>query len=176
MSSEDIAKGARWDMQLARELQESHYAIICVTPDNLKSQWLNFEAGALSRSIEQDYVSPFLYRVERTAITGPLMLFQSTLFEKSDVFRLIQGINSATESPLGETRLKRAFDSFWGELRRSIDEVGARHRAKAEVVSPVRTQNDIMAEVLSLLRDQQKAIAKAPVLQAARGKLEKAIK
>jgi hypothetical protein len=174
-SSEDIAKGARWGVELARELQDSHYGIICVTPDNINSPWLNFEAGALSRAIEQDYVSPFLYRIDRTAVTGPLVQFQSTLFEKPDVFRLIKGINSVSPSPLGEARLERAFDRFWGELRQAIDQVGAKHRASAEVASPTRSTADMMAEVLDLLRAQQKTIAKSPALLTTAESLEKAI-
>ena len=48
VSSEDIEKGARWNTDIAQELKESSFGLICVTKDNLNSQWLNFEAGALS--------------------------------------------------------------------------------------------------------------------------------
>ena len=52
-SSADIDKGARWSTDIAKELQDASFGILCVTKDNLSSSWLNFEAGALSKSIEQ---------------------------------------------------------------------------------------------------------------------------
>ena len=52
-SCADIDKGARWSTDIAKELQDASFGILCVTKDNLSSSWLNFEAGALSKSIEQ---------------------------------------------------------------------------------------------------------------------------
>jgi len=51
MSSEDMAKGARWSGEIAKELQSSSFGVIFVTPENVTSPWINFEAGALSREI-----------------------------------------------------------------------------------------------------------------------------
>ncbi|MCL2483300.1 MAG: toll/interleukin-1 receptor domain-containing protein [Propionibacteriaceae bacterium] len=63
LSSEDIEKGNRWNTDIARELQESTFGIICVTLENLSAEWLNFEAGALSKTIENTHVAPFLLDV-----------------------------------------------------------------------------------------------------------------
>lgn len=49
-SSEDIEKGSRWNTDIAQELKESTFGLICVTKDNLSAPWLNFEAGALSKT------------------------------------------------------------------------------------------------------------------------------
>ena len=57
-SSEDIDKGARWSTDIAKELEEASFGILCVTRDNLQSQWLNFEAGALSKAIDKAKVCP----------------------------------------------------------------------------------------------------------------------
>ena len=51
VSSEDIPKGTRWGIQLASELEGTHSGIICLVHDNLTEPWLDFEAGALSKSI-----------------------------------------------------------------------------------------------------------------------------
>ncbi len=54
MSETDIAKGARWGMDMARELDETRVGIICLTPENLNAPWILFEAGALSKTLEEE--------------------------------------------------------------------------------------------------------------------------
>jgi len=57
VSSEDIDKGARWSTDIASELADSSYGILCVTKENLHAPWLTFEAGALSKTMDKSYVS-----------------------------------------------------------------------------------------------------------------------
>ena len=59
ISSEDIAEGARWSTEIAKELESSNFGIIFVTKENVHSPWINFEAGALSREIEKSHVTPW---------------------------------------------------------------------------------------------------------------------
>lgn len=68
VSSEDIDKGTRWSTDISRELDQSSYGILCVTRENLQAPWLNFEAGALSKSVDKSRVSPFLFSVKRSEI------------------------------------------------------------------------------------------------------------
>ena len=53
LSSADIDKGARWSSDIAVRLQSARAGIICLTPGNLRSEWILFEAGALSRSFKK---------------------------------------------------------------------------------------------------------------------------
>ena len=53
VSSEDIDKGARWSTDIAKELENSTFGILCVTKDNLEAPWLSFEAGALSKTMDK---------------------------------------------------------------------------------------------------------------------------
>ena len=43
VSSEDIDKGARWSTDIATELEDSTFGILCVTKENLNAPWLCFE-------------------------------------------------------------------------------------------------------------------------------------
>jgi len=88
VSSENIDKGSRWSLDIAKELQGSVYGILCVTKDNYKAPWLNFEAGALSKELDLSRVCPFLYNIKSSELKGPLLQFQATVFEKEDVYRL----------------------------------------------------------------------------------------
>ena len=75
--SEQIAKGARWSPEIAKELQETSFGIVCVTPENTNAPWLLFETGALSKTIEGTHVRPYLLGVKPTDLEGPLAELQA---------------------------------------------------------------------------------------------------
>ena len=58
VSSEDIDKGTRWATDIAGELDQSAFGVLCVTKDNMNAPWLNFEAGALDKSVDKIKVCP----------------------------------------------------------------------------------------------------------------------
>ena len=124
VSSEDIEKGARWNTDIAQELKEASFGLICVTKDNLNSQWLNFEAGALSKSIDNSYVAPLLFDVKPSDLTSsPISQFQATSFSKEDMKRLIETLNKATGNSLNAARLDKAFELCYPDLEKSIAEL-----------------------------------------------------
>src|ERR1700731_3125213 len=69
MSDKDISAGSRWLSEVASELSESKLGIICVTPENQNNPWLLFEAGALSKTLEQTHVCPFLFELTPSQLT-----------------------------------------------------------------------------------------------------------
>ncbi len=166
VSSEDIDKGARWSTDMSKELDESSYGILCLTKDNINATWLNFEAGALSKSFEKSHVSPFLFGIKRSEVKGPTLQFQSTIYEKKDVHKLINSINSACEiGALEETRLDDVFDVWWPKLKEKLDpllanmpeiEQTSSNGAKEGLDS---SSNLIMEEILELVRSQQKILS-----------------
>jgi TIR domain len=74
VSAKDIDKGANWSHVLSEELNDSAFGVICLTPENLLSPWLNYEAGAIMR-IEASVCE---HSVQAAAVTGgPLTLHHS---------------------------------------------------------------------------------------------------
>lgn len=71
----DIEKGARWSTEIAKKLEESSIGILCITREGVDSNWLNFEAGALSKNLEKSKVCPILCGIENTDLSGPLSQF-----------------------------------------------------------------------------------------------------
>ena len=63
LSSADIDKGSRWATDVAAKLETSKIGIICVTPGNLHSDWILFEAGALSKTLQNTFVWPLLLAI-----------------------------------------------------------------------------------------------------------------
>lgn len=47
--SREIEKGTRWDDVISETLERCSFGVICLTPENTASEWILFEAGALSR-------------------------------------------------------------------------------------------------------------------------------
>jgi hypothetical protein len=125
ISSGDISKGDRWSDVLAEELQDAQYGIICVTPYNLHKPWMNFEAGALTRVIKSACVTPFLFRVSRSDVNGPLSQFQSTEFTKDDTFSLVYSINKNLPPALqvDKVLLRRNVDYWWQHLKKDLDQI-----------------------------------------------------
>lgn len=157
VSSEDIDKGARWNTDISKELEDSSFGILCITPENLAAPWLNFEAGALSKSLDRARVAPFLFKVERTAITGPLLQFQSTLIEADDVRKLVKSLNQALdEQSLDEGRLDEIFDVWWPRLEDSLGAIPEESEARPKS----RSQVDLLSEVLELVRSQQQLLSR----------------
>lgn len=52
MSEMDILAGTRWSAEVARELSETKFGIICLTRSNVAEPWILFEAGAIARTLQ----------------------------------------------------------------------------------------------------------------------------
>lgn len=151
MSAEDIAKGARWSSKIASELGTTNAGIICVTQDNPGAPWLNFEAGALSKSVEREMVCPYLFRTKPSDVTGPLTEFQFSVANKEDTRRLIGTLNKAeTTKPLPDGKLTEAFEMWWPNLERRLESIPITGPAQKTTRSP----GEMIEEVLDIVRDQ----------------------
>ena len=154
LSSEDIDKGTRWSAAIQKELSESKAAVFCLTPDNVESAWLNFEAGAVSNTDWTSHVCTYLLGLTGSSVTGPLTQFQHTLANRDDTWRLIKTLNSAQgkAEALDEKVLEKSFNAFWPELERELARI-------AEIEQPAkvkRSTQDIAEETLNIVRDLQR--------------------
>lgn len=162
VSSEDIDKGTRWSSDIAKELEESSFGIICVTPDNLQAPWINFEAGALSKALNKSYVCPLLYNIKKAEIKGPLLQFQSTVCEKEDIKKLINSVNSAcNDLALDPTRFDKIYDVWWPKLDeelQKLDKIPAKSTDPKPVPVSESLQQQILEEILEICRNQYKLL------------------
>lgn len=156
VSSEDIHKGTRWGTELAKALESTHTGILCLVSENLSEPWLNFEAGALSKSIAVGRIHPFLVGVEPSALPGPLAQFQATRFSKEDMRKLIRSLNAEAEkATLPTDKVDQSFDICWPDLEKRlnpllIDEPGNQASRKQEVL----TEEQDLTEIEDIVLDQ----------------------
>lgn len=164
VSSEDIDKGTRWSTDIAKELEDSSYGILCITKENIDAPWLNFEAGALSKSVDRSRVSPFLFGVKRSEVQGPILQFQSTVFEREDFRKLIHSLNNAGEEPaLDEARVDDIFEVWWPQIEEKLNKIKLPESKKQKDSSSdsgnQNSSSEIMEEMLELLRRQHRMLS-----------------
>lgn len=150
MSEEDIEKGSRGLDDIGKALASMGVGIICLTPENLEKPWILFEAGALSKALgDKTRVCPFLLGDLRPEnVKAPLGMFQATRAVKDDTRKLVGTVNKVLGGSLGEEKLDTVFERMWPELDKSLEAV-----PKAAVaVAPLRSERDMLAEVLELSR------------------------
>ncbi|MYB06447.1 MAG: toll/interleukin-1 receptor domain-containing protein [Gemmatimonadetes bacterium] len=149
----DIDKGARWLTDIAKELEESKIGILCVTRDNIHSDWMLFEAGALSKSLDDSRVCPVLFGISSTDLAGPLEHFQATEFKKKDIRQLLDVINDAIgEKKLASGTLDAVFEKWWPDLETQIGHILAETGETDETDEPIRSDRELLEEVLELSR------------------------
>lgn len=156
--SGEIEKGAKWSNEIDSALEGTTFGIICLTKDNLRSPWILYEAGALSKTTDA-YVWTFLLDLSPSDVEPPLSKFQHTVAEKDDVRRLLHTINrrlaAAGERALSEAVLDDIFATFWPQLEEALGL--ARSTLTQSTVGELRTDRELLEEVLELVRAQRLA-------------------
>lgn len=162
-SPEDIEKGDNWDKTISNELSECKYGIICLTTENTTAPWINFEAGAIAKSLDSR-VTALMVNIKPSDIKGPLSRYQATKFEKTDFFQLVSSINKVLDTPLDHAVLENTFNAMWGSLENEATKIIGEYSSKSEVTKPQNnstSENEALEEVLQLLR-QQSALLSNP--------------
>lgn len=158
MSDTNIAAGDLWFERIADNIADSVFAVICVTPENLTSEWLHFEAGAIGMSRERGTarpaVAPFLVGLGKTDLAPPLSLYQAVTADRDGAAGLVRSINNRLPTPVEATRLQRTFEAWWPSLEAELAKVPDSVGSVPESEISHRPDRAILNEILSLLRDQ----------------------
>ena len=159
-SPEDIEKGDNWDKNISNELSQCNYGIICLTSENTTAPWINFEAGAIAKSLDSR-ITALMVNIKPSDIKGPLSRYQATRFEKNDFFQLISAINKALETPLEHNVLQNTFDTMWVALEQEANEVIEKYSSKATTLDENKelSENNPLEEILQLLRTQNSLLS-----------------
>jgi hypothetical protein len=179
LSSADIDKGARWSTDVAARLEIAKAGIICLTPSNLHSDWILFEAGALSKTLKNTFVCPLLIGLEPTDIKGPLAQFQATRAIKDELLQLLKTLNAALgDGALPDSHIDEAFEVWWPKL----DEQLKKLPPDGSTSVPSRTERDLLEEILQYVRNQSRNLATGTDLseddrrEIIKGRIERAVK
>lgn len=154
LSKQDIDVGARWQQEIGERLETISAGIICLTPSNLDAPWILFEAGALSKSLENSRVCPLLVGLEPSVLKQPLAQFQAKRADKDGIRDLLKTLNgSLGDGGLAEKQLEMAFEKWWPDLQARLDTIPNEDSAEP----PTRSDHDILLELLETVRAQVRA-------------------
>jgi hypothetical protein len=148
LSQADISAGDRWAHEVAKELESSNFGIICVTPENLASPWILFEAGALAKSLQGAKVIPLLLGLEFSDISGPLPQFQAKKLGKIGLSEIVQSINQSAPAPEPEDRVKDRFTGLWSDIEKKIEAIPSQSIGAKRA----RPQHEILEELVATVR------------------------
>ncbi len=151
LSTQDIRTGKRWNSEIAGQLAETKFGVLCLTRENLESPWLNFEAGALSKTVDdKTFVCPYLIGgLQPAEVPDPLGQFQTNSADNEGTLKFLKTINSAlAEKKLEEVVLNDSFEKFWPDLEKVLQNLPP---VKGEE-TPKRNVEDMVAEILNTVR------------------------
>lgn len=150
MSDQDISAGSRWLTEVSATLNNASIGLICVTPENQHNPWLLFEAGALSKTLEQTCVCPLVFEMSPGQLTGPLTQFQANPLDRGGIGKVLSTINNSLgERRIESQQLEEILDVWWPKLQERIVAI-----QPAPSPAAVRTTNDQLEEILMLVREQ----------------------
>ncbi len=162
--SEDITKGKRWHAEIANALGSTKFGILCLTPENLASEWIHFEAGALSKTIDDStHVCPLLLDVKKSDLKEPLASFHATIFDKEEFKKLVNALAQACGDSLEEGQFNTLMEALWPKIDQSIESLKAelskarRKNGKPEDAKP--KMDTLLEEVVVRIREQGRLLA-----------------
>lgn len=153
VSSHHIDKGERWMTALASQLDRHFHGILCLTPENLDSKWIHYEAGALTKT-GPSRAFTLLLGLTPAQVESPLAQFNHTGATKEEIWLLMKSINASCEHPIREEILVKAFEQNWPELDEVIQRLLKKEAPKAEAkaAKPPRDMQSMLEEILDAVR------------------------
>ena len=111
--------------------------------------------------MDKAFVSPFLFNIKRSEVDGPILQFQSTIFEEGDIKKLLKTLNKACgEDKLTDERLEKAFKVWYPTLEAELKKIQPSKKAEKPEEQPAHESpgNEILEEILELSRLNQKLL------------------
>lgn len=151
--SSEMDPGSRWSSTIAAGLDESAIGIVCVTRENRHEPWLNFEAGALAKSVDGSHVIPLLIDLTPVDLDGPLSQFQAvTTLDRDGVASVVGKLNGLLSDGLSDVRLEEAIDVWWPRLETSLTQALGVSGVGATEAPPLRDQRELLEELVTMVR------------------------
>lgn len=168
-SQRDIQLGERWSNNIEETLSKHDFGLVFVTPENINSTWVNFEAGALSKNLKSRLV-PMLWDAEITLLNeGPLKQFQSSKeFTRENILDLVTLLNNSEseERSLSPDRLEASFNKWWGDLESKLRDVP---QPKEQITKP--TDDQMLEAILQQISKNNKILENNNLNQSSREKI-----
>ncbi|WP_152970184.1 hypothetical protein [Frigoribacterium sp. RIT-PI-h] len=147
VSSEDISQGDRELNAILAKLKASDYGIVVLSETNQHRPWINYEGGAMARSLSNP-VSTILLDLSPSDVDWPLAPHQSTQFSDHRYMqRLVSEVATAANPDVPENTVAVLFTNAWEKILESWQPpVGDDPTANR------RSDHDMLAKVVEQMR------------------------
>ncbi len=120
-----------------------------MTAENQLAPWLNFEAGALAKAVDESRVVPLAIDLKPSDVKLPLGQFQAQPATADGARAIVLSMNSALDAPLVGARLEKALGKWWPDLEM---ELGRIERDAAPRAATERPDRELLEEILNTVR------------------------
>lgn len=120
MSSEDLAPGQDWLSDLIQQTDDVYAAILCLTPENVKSPWILFEAGALLKSTPKGHVIPFTLFLQPSDAGHPLSALNGLSVDRAGTRKLVDQLAKLAGDPPVTEAHREEFDVWFTRFDQAI--------------------------------------------------------
>jgi hypothetical protein len=156
MSEKDIGAGAMWLNEIMTGLKDARFGIVCVTPENQNAPWLHFEAGAIAKQADTNYVCPYLFLLNSSQLQRtPLTNFQYKQADEIGTKEIVESINPLIEKPLSQNDLHETFTMWWPRLAEQLNAI-PEPDSEPEIE---RSPESMLDEVLGLVRQMSRSLS-----------------
>jgi hypothetical protein len=121
---------------------------VCLTPENLSSPWVLYEAGSIAKGVSASRVVPYRFGLTASDVPYPLAQFQGVDADEDGTRKLVKSINATLDPPMEDARVERVFSLWWPVLQAKLRDV-------TQVISevPKRGDREILEEILDHMRE-----------------------
>jgi len=163
LSSNSIRSGHTWLIQTRSELERTHFGILCITPTNAEKPWINFEAGALAKKVEEGRVVPLLFgEVEMSDLPETISQFQAKRYSEEGMRELVNDVNEAL--PEGkrcdEESLLGRFRSMWQEFAQEVEPILSELVPSAIPTPEPSEQDQMLDKLLEIVQSTHVIVAR----------------
>lgn len=182
MAEIDINKGAPWREELKKYLKESNFGFFILTPDQISSEWMAFEAGAVGVNDGAIHMLPLIFGVAENTIPKYLSEYQFANFTKEDYKILFKELNEKNDpeyridSSVLSTRFEWLWNSFYPEISEIISEASeeASKLAKGlQQTHPVSGDLQELVKAISSIQELSGFLTKIPNIESSLIELSK---
>ncbi|CAB9506497.1 expressed unknown protein [Seminavis robusta] len=169
MSARSVEAGQWWVGELQSSMQEAEFGILCLTPENLQSPWILFEAGALMMANNKNgtegnakigRVIPLLVGLRKAELTFPLAQFQAVESDRQGFWELALAANQSLavdeSAEPSKVALNKKFAALWPTLQariQSIQEMSAATDDQKGGAGKKLSDREMLQEVLEKVRN-----------------------
>lgn len=105
---------------------------------------MNFEAGALAKTIETSRVVPLLIDLTPAEVKDPLAQFQSQKMDQEGVCKVVAAINDALPNPRPAHRIDKLTNLPWPTLEKNIQDIEQRLDQDLAATQPNRSDRELL--------------------------------